>query len=96
MKKSLGKESKCDRGADTVVGKTRIRMRNDRIWEVNSVAEASNKFREKRLHWNEYVTRREEINVVKRALVMQVVRRKGRPRNRWRTALATTFGRHEG
>lgn len=48
MKKTLGKESECGRGADTMVKKTRrVRMRNDRIWKMNSVAEASNKFREK-------------------------------------------------
>ena len=70
------------------------RIRNERIRGTTKVIEISKKVQERRLQWYGHVMRREDNNIAKEVMDMEVEgrRKRGRPRRRWRDCLGEDFG----
>ena len=73
------------------------RIRNERIRGTKKVGEISKKVQESRLKWYGHVLRREDKNVGKRVMAMEVPgeRRRGRPKQRWLDSIRNDLSERE-
>ena len=81
-----------------MTGVTKLtRIRNERIRETTKVGEISKKVQESRLKWYGHVLRREDENVGKRVMAMEVPgkRRRGRPKRRWLESIRNDLSKRE-
>ena len=72
-------------------------IRNERIRGTPKVGETSKKVQESMLKWHGHVLRREEENVGKRVMAMEVPgkRRRGRPKRRWLDSIRNNLSERE-
>ena len=72
-------------------------IRNERIRGTTKVEEISKKVQESRLNWYGHVLRREDEQVGKRVLWMEVPgkRRRGSPKRRWLDNIKNDFSERE-